>query len=39
MKLPVQFITIPGAKHGGTEFYDAERTEIVAKFLASHLRQ
>ena len=39
MKLPVQFITIPGAKHGGTAFYDEERVGIMVKFLLSHLRQ
>lgn len=38
MKLPVQFVMIPGAKHGGAEFYDAERTEIVVKFLDKSLR-
>jgi len=39
MKLPVQLIMLPGSKHGGVEFYDAERTGIVVKFLAAHLRQ
>ncbi len=36
--LPVKFITLPGSKHGGDEFYDMERTEIVARFLQSHLK-
>ena len=39
LKLPVQFITMPGSKHGGAEFYDDERTAIVARFLQTHLRQ
>jgi acetyl esterase/lipase len=39
LKLPVQFIIIPGAKHGGADFYDEEHTDIIAKFLTSHLRQ
>ena len=37
LKLPVQFITLKGAKHGGAEFYDDERTSVVAKFLTKHL--
>ncbi len=37
-KLPVQFILMPGSKHGGAEFYDDERTAIVAKFLDKALR-
>jgi len=35
LKLPVQFITLAGAKHGGAEFYDTERTTIMATFLSS----
>lgn len=31
--LPVQFVTIPGGKHGGPEFYDEARTDIMAEFL------
>jgi len=31
---PVQLEVIHGGKHGGAEFYDAERTELMAKFLA-----
>lgn len=38
LKLPVQFILLPGSKHGGAEFYDDERTAIVAKFLDKALR-
>jgi acetyl esterase/lipase len=33
--LPVQMITISGGKHGGKEFYDAERTKVMAEFLSS----
>ena len=36
--LPVKFITLSGSKHGGDEFYDDERTEIVARFLQSQLK-
>ena len=31
--LKVKLITLPGSKHGGREFYDEERTDIVAEFL------
>jgi acetyl esterase/lipase len=31
--LKVKFITLPGSKHGGPEFYDAERTAVVAEFI------
>jgi acetyl esterase/lipase len=31
--LTVKFITLPGSKHGGPEFYDTERTAIVAEFI------
>jgi dipeptidyl aminopeptidase/acylaminoacyl peptidase len=31
--LTVKFITLPGSKHGGPEFYDDERTAIVAEFI------
>ena len=30
---PVQFITIKGGRHGGRQFYDTERAEIMAAFL------
>jgi len=39
MKLPVQFIMLPGSKHGGAEFYDAERTNVVVKFLERAIRR
>ena len=38
LPLPVQLIILPGSKHGGDEFYDDERTDIVAKFLDKVLR-
>ena len=37
LKLPVQFITIKGGKHGGKEFYDAERTAVMSQFLRAAL--
>jgi acetyl esterase/lipase len=39
LKLPVRLIVLPGSKHGGREFYDDERTAIMAKFLQTHLQQ
>jgi acetyl esterase/lipase len=36
--LPVTLILMPGSRHGGAEFYDEERTAIVAKFLDKALR-
>lgn len=33
--VPVKLIAIPGGKHGGKEFYDAERTKMMAEFLSS----
>lgn len=36
--LPVQFEVVHGAKHGTPEFFDAERTALVAVFLKEHLR-
>ena len=36
--LPVTLILLPGSLHGGAEFYDEERTGIVAKFLDKVLR-
>ena len=32
-KLPVKLVLIPGAVHGGKEFYDAERIALVKEFL------
>ncbi|WP_395732258.1 alpha/beta fold hydrolase [Prosthecobacter sp.] len=36
--LPVTLILLPGSLHGGAEFYDEERTALVAKFLDKVLR-
>jgi acetyl esterase/lipase len=36
-KVPVQFVNVPGGKHGGPEFYDDARLGIVADFLRKHL--
>ncbi len=38
MGLPVALLMLPGSLHGGAEFYDDERTDIVAKFLDKMLR-
>jgi len=37
-KLPVRFVVIHGAKHGGKEFYDAERIELIRAFLTEQLK-
>ena len=37
--LPVQFEVVHGAKHGTPEFFDPERTALVAAFLKEHLRR
>lgn len=36
--LSVQCFILPGSKHGGREFYDAERLDLVTKFLKTALR-
>jgi acetyl esterase/lipase len=33
LNLPVQFVVVHGAVHGGAAFYDAEQTAIVERFL------
>jgi acetyl esterase/lipase len=38
LKLPATLILIPGAKHGGPEFNDRQRRQIVSAFLDSQLR-
>ena len=35
--LTVTHIVLPGSMHGGSEFYDEERTRIMAEFLRKHL--
>lgn len=35
--LTVTHIVLPGSMHGGSEFYDEERTRIMADFLKKHL--
>jgi acetyl esterase/lipase len=37
--LDAAFVVIHGAVHGGDQFYDARRTDIVAAFLDEHLRR
>jgi acetyl esterase/lipase len=39
MNLSVKYIRIPEAKHGGPEFFDETRIEIMRKFLDSQLRK
>lgn len=36
-KLPCRFVVLHGSKHGGNEFFDAERCELMARFVAEHL--
>lgn len=31
--VPVELVILPGAKHGGAEFYDEQRLQMVARFL------
>lgn len=38
LKLRAKLITLPGSRHGGEEFYDAERCRLVAAFLTEALR-
>ena len=38
LKLPHRLVVLHGSKHGGPEFFDAERCELIAKFLAQHLK-
>jgi acetyl esterase/lipase len=33
-KVPVEFVTVQGAVHGGSEFYDRERLAFVERFLS-----
>jgi dipeptidyl aminopeptidase/acylaminoacyl peptidase len=36
--LTVHFEVVHGARHGGSQFFDAERTALVGAFLDEHLR-
>jgi acetyl esterase/lipase len=38
LKLPHRLVVIHGAGHGGKEFFDAERMELIRSFLATHLK-
>lgn len=38
LKLQVKFVTLPGSRHGGEEFYDDERSSLAAAFLNEALR-
>ena len=37
--LDATFVVVHGAVHGGEQFFDAKRTQIVAEFLDAHLRR
>lgn len=37
LKVPCQLVVLHGSKHGGPEFFDAERCKLMATFLAQHL--
>lgn len=37
-KIVSRLIVLPGAKHGGDEFYDREHLLLVAEFIRQHLR-
>jgi acetyl esterase/lipase len=37
LRLPVDYLVMPESKHGGPEFFDSERTTIMAQFLQMHL--
>lgn len=36
---PCVFHVVHGGKHGGKEFFDAERVELIGAFLAEHLKE
>jgi dipeptidyl aminopeptidase/acylaminoacyl peptidase len=36
-KIASKLITLPGAKHGGHEFYNHKHLLLVAKFIQQHL--
>jgi len=35
---PCVFHVVHGGKHGGKEFFDAERVELIRSFLEEHLK-
>ena len=37
LKLPVEFEVVHGAAHGGKQFTDAKRIELMARFLTAHV--
>ena len=37
LRLPLQFITIPGGRHGSSEFFDPQSIGLMARFLHAHL--
>jgi acetyl esterase/lipase len=37
LNLPHRFVVLHGSKHGGPEFFDAERCRLMAAFLQEHL--
>nr|ACO70919.1 alpha/beta hydrolase fold 3 domain protein [uncultured Verrucomicrobiota bacterium] len=39
LKLSVQHVVIPGGKHGGPEFFDADRIGLMAGFFQAHLHK
>ena len=38
LKLPHRLVVLHGSAHGGKDFFDAERSELMASFLAQHLK-
>jgi acetyl esterase/lipase len=38
MKLPHRFVVLHGSKHGGLEFTDAARCDLIDSFLREHLK-
>jgi len=34
--VPVQWVTMPGGAHGGSEYFDQERIQLVVDFLREH---
>ena len=38
LKLRAKLVSLPGSRHGGEEFYDAERSQLVAAFLNEVLK-